>query len=90
MEGCFVTHTRWGADAGIRSGFVERRAAAGNEWRPEWQVMFTHQDGEPVEQSSLRAVRTGYNILLAALVADVELLEPRQRYASSDVVFNAR
>jgi hypothetical protein len=59
-------------------------------WRPEWEELFTYQEGGEIKESSMTEVRASYDRLLAALVEDVELLEPRDRYADSDVVINAR
>lgn len=89
LDQCFSTYGRWGADARIRSGFIRRREAAGEAWRAEWDDLFTHQVGEEITESGLTAIQTGYNNLLAALVEDVQLLAPRDRYADGDVVINA-
>ncbi|WP_051289170.1 hypothetical protein [Mycobacterium sp. URHD0025] len=89
MQMCFATHGGWGRDARIQSGFIRRRQAAGEAWRSEWESMFTLGEDQPVEGNSMLAVRAGYDTLVAKFVGDVELLEPRQRYASRDVVNNA-
>jgi hypothetical protein len=90
LQRCFSMHTTWGADARIRSGFVRRREAAGDAWRAEWQNMFTHQEDDQIKGSSMADVRASYSKVLAALVEDVELLAPRQRYAPAGVSANAR
>ncbi|MBW0016497.1 MAG: hypothetical protein JO236_02970 [Mycobacterium sp.] len=87
---CFNTHNRWGVDARICSGFLRRREASRQPWRSEWEELFTHQEGDSIKESSMTAVRAAYDKLLAALVADIELLQPRDRYADSNVVVNAR
>jgi hypothetical protein len=87
---CFSTHNRWGADARIRSGFIRRRDAAREAWRPEWEELFTHQESDQIEETSMAKVQANYNKLLAALVEDVQLLAPRDRYADSADVINAR
>jgi len=89
LDQCFSTYGRWGADARIRSGFSRRRDAAGDTWRAEWDDLFTHQVGDEINESSLAEIQTSYNKLLAALVEDVQLLAPRDRYADGDVVINA-
>ena len=85
----FSTYGRWGADARIRSGAIRRRQAAGDTWRAEWDDLFTHQVGDEITESSLTAIQTSYNKLLAALVEDVQLLAPRDRYADGGIVVNA-
>jgi hypothetical protein len=83
-------HGRWGADARIRSGFVRRREAAGDAWRAETQDMFTYPEGDQITESDMAEVLAGYDKVLAALVEDVELLAPRQRYAPiTEVTLNA-
>ena len=90
MEQCFSMNNRWGTDARIRSGFGHRRDAARNAWRTEWDDMFTHRAGDHIAERDMADVRTKYDGALAALVADIELLAPRQRYAPSGVYVNAR
>lgn len=87
---CFTTHNRWGADARICSGFMRRREASRQPWRVEWEQLFTLQEGDAIQANSMTAVRAAYDKLLATLVDDIELLEPRDRYADSNVVVNAR
>lgn len=86
MRGCFAVGTGWGLDAKIRSRFVRRQEVAGDEWLPEWDSMFTPADEIPPDDQLV--IRIGYDRLLAALVADIELLTPRQRYAPTGVVQN--
>ncbi|WP_068182329.1 hypothetical protein [Mycobacterium sp. UM_CSW] len=90
LGACFTTHTGWGTDARICSGFVRRREASREPWLAEWGQLFTHQDGDAIPESSMTAVRATYDKLLATLVEDVELLQPRDRYADSNLVANAR
>lgn len=87
---CFQMRGRWGADARIRSGFVRRRETAGDVWRSEWERMFTHTEGDEIKESDMAATLAAYDRLLAALVEDVELLAPRQRYAPAGVSVSAR
>ncbi len=90
MGQCFRMHDRWGSDARIRSGFVRRREAAGEAWRAEWQDLFTLREGEEIRESDMAEVLAAYDRVLAALVSDVELLAPRQRYAPTGVSVDAR
>lgn len=87
---CFRMRSQWGADARIRSGFVRRREAAGDDWRTEWERLFTHAEGDEIKESEMAATLAAYDRVLAALVEDVELLAPRQRYAPDGVSVNAR
>ncbi len=87
---CFGEYARWSLDAQIRSGFVRRRQARPNSWDPEWEKLFTLKENQDVHQLDLALVRDQYNRLLAALVEDIELSEPRTRYATRDLVVNAR
>ena len=90
MEQCFSMNNQWGTDARIRSGFGRRRDASGKAWRSEWEDMFTHRAGDQIAESDMDDVRAKYDRAVAALVKDIELLEPRQRYAPSGVYVNAR
>lgn len=90
MGCCFVTYAGWGADARIRSGFVWRRDSWPDQWRPEWEELFTHAAQDEIKEDEMSEVRRHYDRLLAALVEDVELLTPRQRYAPARITNNAR
>lgn len=90
MALCFETHTGWGVDARIRSGFVRRRDAMRDRWNPEWETMFSHSEHDAVMPRDLTAIREGYDSVLLALAEDIELLSPRDRYAPSSVLYNAR
>lgn len=89
LDLCFSPYGKWGTDARIRSGYGRRRSAAGETWRREWDAMFTHTEGSPVDQDSLKKVRDVYNRVLAQFVGDIKLIEPRPGYASADVTINA-
>jgi len=89
LELCFETYGSWGKDGRIKSGFGQRRSAAGEVWSPEWNAMFTHQEGDSVEGRTMADVRAGYHLVLGALVRDIELLAPRERYATANVVTDA-
>jgi hypothetical protein len=90
LRRCFHMQGQWGADARIRSGFGMRRAAAGDRWQTDWEAMFTHQEGDEIKESEMAEVLAAYDKVLAALVEDIELLAPRQRYAPTGVSVNAR
>lgn len=91
MGRCFHTNHGWGRDALIRSGFMRRRDAASENWLVQWQDMFTHEEGHPVTKRDMAGILASYDKVLAALVEDVELLAPRQRYAPAGVsVTNAQ
>lgn len=87
---CFGEYAGWPLDAQIQSGFVRRREARPDSWDPEWARLFTLTENQDVSQQDLTLVRDQYNRLLAALVEDIELSEPRSRYATGDLVFHAR
>lgn len=91
MGRCFLMASRnWGEDARIRSGFVRRRDAWLGAWLAEWEDMFTHTEDDEIEAGDMVAIREHYDRLLVALVEDIELLTPRDRYAPAAVVPNAR
>lgn len=90
IRACFDAYAGWGLDAQIRSGFVHRRQVCPDAWDPEWERLFTLNDNQEIRQEDLGMIREQYNCLLTALVEDIELSEPRTRYATSDVVINAR
>ncbi|GAB3450969.1 hypothetical protein [Actinophytocola sediminis] len=87
---CFEVYTGWGSDAQIRSGSVRRRQARPDSWDPEWEKLFTFNEDKDISRQDLAHIRDLYDRLLAVLVEDIELSEPRTRYATSFVVFNAR
>jgi PAS domain-containing protein len=89
-EACFQTHGGWGRDARIRSGFVRRRQARPDTWNPEWEDLFALSENEEVSQQNLTSVLDRYDRLLAALVKDIELSEPRTRYSISPRLANVR
>jgi hypothetical protein len=90
VQACFDEYGEWGQDARIRSGFVRRRQARPDSWDPEWEKRFRFDENQDIGQQDLTHIRSQYSRLLAALVEDIELSEPRTRYATSDVVVNAR
>ncbi|WP_396911255.1 hypothetical protein [Mycolicibacterium sp.] len=90
MQLCFATHGGWGRDARIQTAYVRRRQAAGEAWRSEWESMFTYPEDQQVEDDNMLAVHDGHDALVAKFVEDVKLLEPRQRYASREIVTNAK
>jgi hypothetical protein len=87
---CFGEYSGWPLDAQIRSGFVRRRQARPDSWDPEWEKMFTVNEGQDIRREDLALVRDQYHRLLAALIEDIDLSEPRTRYATHHVVVNAR
>ncbi|MFC3899003.1 hypothetical protein ACFOWZ_46690 [Lentzea rhizosphaerae] len=86
---CFSEYTGWALDARIRSGFVRRRQTQPDSWDPEWERLFTLNETHDIDQQDLAHIRAQYNRLLAALVEDIALSEPRIRYATTDLVVNA-
>jgi hypothetical protein len=87
---CFGGHTPWSLDARIQTGFVRRREARPDSWTPEWETLFAFKENEDISQECLALVRDRYNCLLAVLAEDIELSEPRTRYATSKLVADAR
>jgi hypothetical protein len=87
---CFSPYSGWSMDAQIRSGFVRRREAQPDAWDPKWEKLFTLKENEDVSREDLAVVRDQYNRLLAILAEDIELSEPRTRYATHNLVDNAR
>lgn len=85
---CFATFGRWGDDAKLRTGFVRRRDAS-KAWDPSWEPMFTHAEDTGVSGEELAQFRLRYDAVLRAMTKDIELLTPRERYATSEIVRNA-
>jgi hypothetical protein len=90
VRACFSEYSGWALDAQIRSGFVRRREARPDSWDSEWERLFVFQGNEELNQDHLTQARDQYNRLLAALAEDIELSEPRTRYAAVELVVNAR
>ncbi len=88
MDACFATFGSWGEDAKLRTGYGRRREAV-PAWDASWERMFTHTENEGVTPDALVVVRTRYDAVLRALAKDIELLEPRDRYAPADISRNA-
>jgi hypothetical protein len=87
---CFETHTGWGVDAKIRSGFLRRKEARPDIWDPAWERCFNLAEGEEITQQDRALVRDHYNRLLNALAEDIQLAAPRDRYTTAnDNVANA-
>ncbi len=89
METCFATFGAWGEDARLKTGFVRRREAMGHSWQTEWERMFTHAEDQNLPSEELQALRDAYDAVLRALAKDIELIEPRDRYAPDRVSLNA-
>ncbi len=89
MDAGFEIFGAWGTDARLRTGFVRRRAVFGARWQPEWEVMFTHKEDEGVTTKELSGFKKAYDKLLGTLAQDIELLAPRDRYATEEVLYNA-
>lgn len=89
METCFATFGTWGRDACLKTGFVERRAAFGDAWKPEWQEMFTHEERQEVPKHELENLRISYAALLGALAEDVQLSKARLDYVTPRISLNA-
>jgi hypothetical protein len=88
MDTCFLTFGAWGEDAKLRTGYGRRRDAF-PQWDPAWDQVFTHAQDEGVSPDELKAFRERYDAVLRALAKDIELLEPRDRYATADISINA-
>jgi hypothetical protein len=82
MSACFQTFGKWGEDAKLRTGFVRRQEAFSGVWRQEWNDMFTHAKDQPVLPEEQERVRHTYDKVLGVLAKDIQLLEPRERYAT--------
>ena len=41
---CFETYTGWGRDARLRTPVLRHRQAAGEEWLPEWDALFSEDE----------------------------------------------
>lgn len=89
MATCFETFGSWGRNARLRTGFGRRREAAGADWNPEWEDMFSAAGADGISEQSLVRIRELYNTLISAFASDIELNVARSRYVTADVTANA-
>jgi hypothetical protein len=89
MAACFETFGSWGRNARLRTGFGRRREAAGADWNPEWEDMFSDSAVDGISEQSLVRIRELYNTLISAFASDIELNVARARYVTADVTANA-
>jgi hypothetical protein len=89
MAACFQTFGSWGQNAKLKTGFGRRREAAGADWDADWEEMFTLTAGDNITRESLDEVRTGYDRLISAFAADIELNVARTRYVTANVTADA-
>ncbi|MDO8383293.1 MAG: hypothetical protein Q7T17_09985 [Microbacterium sp.] len=91
MSRCFKTFGLWGSDALIRSSAYRRRQSwqAPQPWDTRWDRLFELRDGDPVERSTLEALKSAHDDLIAALVLDLNINRARSEYTSTRVVGNA-
>jgi hypothetical protein len=89
MDLCFEVFGEWGADARLKTSFRRRREAAGEEWRSEWEFMFSYSVDDSPPPERLEEIKASYNEVLARLVGDIQLTIARTDYATASVVLNA-
>lgn len=88
---CFSKFNAWGQDAKIRSGPYRRREAwrGADGWSEAWDDLFTKSDTEPIYRHELQDLRSAYDRLIAALVADLNITRARSEYTTNLVSLNA-
>lgn len=90
MSECFAVFGDWGQDARIKTNPYRRRLSwKMGSWLAEWDAMFSLPDSETVTVAALRRHRQTYDILLAALVRDIEISKARDGYTTDQVTMNA-
>jgi len=62
---CFETYTGWGKDARLKTGFGQRRAALGTNWKPEWEECFS------ADVTPSPAIRKSYDSVMLAFSNDL-------------------
>lgn len=66
---CFETYSGWGRDARLRTPIERHREAAGNQWKKEWEDLFS-QAGDCEDPS---AVRSAYQALMSDFAEELGL-----------------
>ncbi|MGE5828714.1 MAG: hypothetical protein ACM30G_10185 [Micromonosporaceae bacterium] len=89
MSVCFETFGAWGQNAKLRTGYGRRKEAAGADWDPDWEPMFSLAAGDDITRQSLTDVRKRYETLMSAFAGDIELNVARGRYVTADVTAGA-
>lgn len=91
MNRCFAPFGLWGADALIKSSPYRRRVSwqADTSWNPDWGRLFELREDQPIEGSALEELRSTYDSLISALVADLNINRARGAYTSARAVANA-
>ena len=91
-KACFKRFGPWGEDAQIKSGAYRRREAwrsADIAWSPEWDRMFEKKDKDSISSAELESTRKKHDLLIAALVRDLDLTRARSEYTTNLVSLNA-
>lgn len=89
MSVCFETFGAWGQNAKLRTGYGRRKEAAGADWDPGWEPMFSLAAGDDITRQSLTEVRKRYETLMSAFASDIELNVARTRYVTADLTAGA-
>jgi hypothetical protein len=91
MNSCFQTFNAWGKEPLILSSAYRRRQVwrTTGEWSPAWDEMFAKKDTEAILADDLRDIRNKHDVLIAAIVRDLDLTRARSQYTSGSVVLTA-
>jgi hypothetical protein len=87
MVQCFSTFGGWGKDAKFRTSAYRRRPCL-VPWDPSWDEYFEYDDSQPIPASESLGIRNAYDLLLSAMVKDIEISDARSRYTTQDVSIN--
>lgn len=72
MESCFKMWGAAGTDARLRTGFASRKQAAGNAWKPEWELSFEFGDQDYDTYRDARdRTRQAYRALMASFASSL-------------------
>lgn len=69
MAVCFEEYIRWGVDARLRCEMRRHREAAGENWKEDWNDMFSPKD----ELSSINQVRGAYMTLIEMFSSELQI-----------------
>jgi hypothetical protein len=62
---CFATYNGWGRDASLNTHFERRREARQDDWRPEWESLFSQTQSTPAQ------VRSAYDLVMTSFARDI-------------------
>jgi hypothetical protein len=62
---CFETYRGWGQDAKLRTNFERRQQSRPNDWKAEWDALFSNAVSEPAK------IRSAYKRVMEVFAEDI-------------------